>query len=130
VSEAPESEDIDAIMTPVMLIMPELQQLCGESTHPLSMVHPELDSLGSLAVASTPSLEPSQSLGFADSEALFAKELCGLLASLEAASPGSSKEIARLLSEKDSRGKIKKVKEYLKNKSSKCGAARKASPAA
>jgi hypothetical protein len=33
------------------------------------------------------------------------------------------------LSEKDSRGKIKKVKEYLK-KSSKCGAARKASPAA
>jgi hypothetical protein len=34
------------------------------------------------------------------------------------------------LSEKDSRGKIKKVKEYLKNKSKKCGAARKASPAA
>jgi hypothetical protein len=34
------------------------------------------------------------------------------------------------LSEKDSRGKINKVKEYLKNRSRKCGAARKASPAA
>jgi hypothetical protein len=75
-------------------------------------------------------LEPSQSLGFADSEALFVKELCGLLASLEDGSPGSCKEIARLLSEKDSRDKIKKVKGYLRKKSKKCGATRKMSAAA
>jgi hypothetical protein len=34
------------------------------------------------------------------SEALFTKEFCGLLVSLEAAYPGSSKEIACILSEK------------------------------
>jgi hypothetical protein len=90
-----------------------------------------VDSLGSLVVASTPpSLEPSQSLGFADSEVLFAKELRNLLVCLEVASPGSSKEIARLLSGKDSGDKIKKVKEYLISKSKKCGATRNTSTAA
>jgi hypothetical protein len=93
-----ESEDITAVMAPVMLIMTELQEFCGKLA-PLSMVHLEVDSIGSLAVASTPpSLEPNQSVGLADSEARFAKELCDLLASLEAVSPGSSKEIVRLLS--------------------------------
>jgi hypothetical protein len=56
----------------------------------LSMVHLKVDSLWSLVVASTPpSLDPIQLLGFADSDALFAKKkkLCDLLVSLEAASP-------------------------------------------
>jgi hypothetical protein len=125
-----ESEDITAVMAPMMLIMPELHEFCGESAPPLSMVHLEVDStIGSLKVASTPpSLEPNESLGLADSEALFAKELCDLLASLEAASPGSRKEIVRLLSENDSGVKIKKMKEFLRSK--KCGATRKASTAA
>jgi hypothetical protein len=109
----------------------EVEVSTPNSEAPLSMVHPEVDLLGSLVVVSTPSsLEPSESLGFADSDALFAKELCDLLASLEAASPGSSKEIARLLSMKDSWDKIEKVKEYLKSKSKKYGTTRKVSQAA
>jgi hypothetical protein len=64
------------------------------------------------------------------SEALFAKELCDLLASLEAARLGSSKKIACLLMEKAAEGKIKKVKEYLRSKSKKNGTARKAYAAA
>jgi hypothetical protein len=32
-------------MTPVMLIIPELQELHGKSAPPLSMVHLEVDSL-------------------------------------------------------------------------------------
>jgi hypothetical protein len=63
------------------------------------------------------------------SNALFAKELFDLLVSLEAASPGSAKEIACLLSEKPG-NKVKKVMEYLRRKSKKNGATRKASAAA
>lgn len=43
------------------------------------------------------------------------------------ASPGSSKEIARLLEDKSSRGKIQKVKEYLRSRSRKSHARRKES---
>jgi hypothetical protein len=77
-----------------------------------------------------PSPKLSQSLAFVDSEALFAKELCNLLSSLEMAIPGSSKEIVHLLSGKDSGDKTKKVKEYLKRKSKKSSTTRKASAAA
>jgi hypothetical protein len=65
-------------------------------------------------------LEPNQSVGLADSEALFAKELCDLLASLEAITLG----LPRRFFASCRRGKIKKVKEYLRSK--KCGAIRKA----
>jgi hypothetical protein len=109
----------------------EVDASAHNSEAPLSVVHPEVDFLGSFVVVSTPSsLKPSESLGFADSDALFAKELCDLLANLEAASPGSSKEIAHLLSAKDSGDKIEKVKEYLKSKSKKYGTTRKVSAAA
>jgi hypothetical protein len=54
------------------------------------------------------------------SEAI-SRELRDLVASLEAAIPGSSKEIACLLAEKTSGGKIQKVKEYLRNKRKKSG---------
>jgi hypothetical protein len=128
VSAADESEVTDGIMAPVMLIMPELQELCGESVPPQSMVHNEVDSLGPLEVASaTPSFETSKSLV---SEAVFAKELSDLLVTLEVAIPGSSKEIASLLSEKAAGDKIKRVKEYLRGKSKKSNATRKASAAA
>jgi hypothetical protein len=108
---ASESEDIGKVMAQVILIMPELHGLCGESAPPLSVVNVEVDSLGSSAVASTPPcLEPSQSLDFVDSE------ICELLVSLEAAIPGSSKEVACLFSEKATEGKIKKVKKYQEHK--------------
>jgi hypothetical protein len=47
-------------------------------------------------------------------DALFANELCGLLVSLEAASPGYSKEIACVLADKASEDMIKKVEKSLK----------------
>jgi hypothetical protein len=50
---------------------------------------------------------------------LFANEICNLLISLEPAYPGSCKEISRILSQKATIGKIKKIKEYLKTKSKK-----------
>jgi hypothetical protein len=127
VADSSESE----IMAPVMLVMPELQELHGESAPPLSMVHLEVDSLRPSSVASTPSsLVPSQPLVFVDSEILFAQELSDLLARLEKACPGSGKEIACLLSEKDTRDKIKKVQDYLGGRCKKGGVARKASAAA
>jgi hypothetical protein len=48
------------------------------------------------------------------SEALFAKELCGLLASLEAASPGYGKDIACVLAGKASKEIIRKVENSLR----------------
>jgi hypothetical protein len=128
VSSASESKVTTEVRGPVMMTMPELQKLCGESCPPLSMLHREEDTLGASEVASTaPSLEPSQPLV---SETLFAKELNDLLIGLEEVSPGSGKEIARLISEKDTEGKIKRVKEYLRRKSKKSCANRKASAAA
>jgi hypothetical protein len=126
--DACESVDTIGVKPPVMLFMPELQQLCGKSAPPLSVVHLEVDSLAASTMAcATPSVEPSQLLL---SDALFAKEIFDLLVSLEAASPGSAKEIACLLSEKPTGNKVKKVMEYLRRKSKKNGATRKASTAA
>jgi hypothetical protein len=127
-----ECEDIDVIM-PVIQIMPDLQELCEGLSPPLSMVHLQVDSLVTSEVASTPPLVEASCCGdkviessalAPNSDALFARELGDLLARLEAASPGSSKEIARLLEDKSSRGKIQKVKEYLKSRSRKSGATR------
>jgi hypothetical protein len=39
VSFASKCEDIDGLMAPLMLAMPELQELCGEASPPLSMAH-------------------------------------------------------------------------------------------
>jgi hypothetical protein len=50
------------------------------------------------------------------SDALFAKELCGLLASLEAASPGYGKDIACVLAGKASKEIIRKVEKFLMTK--------------
>jgi hypothetical protein len=123
-----ESVDTIGVKPPVMLFMHELQELCGKSAPPLSVVHLEVDSLEASTMAcATPSVEPSQLLV---SDALFAKELFDLLVSLEAASPGSAKEIACLLSEKPTGNKVKKMMEYLRSKRKKNGTTRKASTAA
>jgi hypothetical protein len=93
------------------------------------MAHLQVVSLGTSMVASTsPFMEPSHlgdkvddtSALALNSEAI-SRELRDLVAGLEAAIPGSSKEIACLLTEKTSGGKIQKVKEYLRNKRKKSG---------
>jgi hypothetical protein len=55
-----ESEDVDEIMAPVMEIMPELHELCGEPSPSMSMLHLQVDPLDTSKVASTPPpVEPS-----------------------------------------------------------------------
>jgi hypothetical protein len=141
-SVASVSEDIDVIMAPVMHIMPELQELCGEaSPSHVSTVELQVDSLGAPTMAPTaPPVDLGKLVDFVDldgkvneaadlapnSEALFVKELLSLLVRLEVAIPGSGKEIASLLSEKATMDKVKKVKEYLRSKSKINDAARKA----
>jgi hypothetical protein len=52
-------EYIEGIMAPLIQIMPQLQELCGEPSPPMSIVHLHVDSLGAMMVASAPpSLEP------------------------------------------------------------------------
>jgi hypothetical protein len=65
-----ECEGIAVIMAPVLHIMPELQDLCGEPSPspPLSTVHLQVDLLGVSAVAPTaPSVDLDESLDFVDS---------------------------------------------------------------
>jgi hypothetical protein len=101
----------------VVATMPELHDLSGESSVVLPL---ELGSFEALLAASTPS--PPQSLASvvtgevsADKEdALFAAELCGLLASLEAISPGYGKDIACVLAGQASEEMITKVEKSLR----------------
>jgi hypothetical protein len=137
---ASEGEGIDGTLTSVSTVSSPLSQalgfeLCEDPSPPLSMVHLHVDSLVTSKVASAPPPVEASRCGdkvievagalAPNFDALFASELCNLLARLEAASPGSSKEIARLLEEKSSRGKIQKVKDFLKSRSKKSGAIRK-----
>jgi hypothetical protein len=154
-------------MAPVTEIMPELQELCGKPSPSLSMLHLQVEPLGTSTVASTPPpVDPSYigdkmmpelkelcgessmasmvELGtlesmpvamtylppqskepdFADIggvlepnfEALFGKELCDLLVSLEAANPGYGKEIACVLAGKASKDLIRKVEKSLRSR--------------
>jgi hypothetical protein len=80
----------------------------------------ELGSFEALTVASTPS--PPQSLSSVvtrevsavDADALFAAEICGLLASLEATSPRYGKDIVCVLAGHASEDMIRKVKKSLR----------------
>jgi hypothetical protein len=94
------------VMDPVMLIMLELLDLCGDSAPSLSMVQLEVDSLGTSAVASmSPSLE--QMIVSVESHASL-QELCDLLISLEITYPRCG-EIVFLLLRKDTGDKIRRV---------------------
>jgi hypothetical protein len=56
--------------------------------------------------------------------ALFAREFSDLLICSEGATPGPIEEIACLLADKTTTGKLQKVKEYLRRRSKKSGARR------
>jgi hypothetical protein len=119
-----ESAVITKVVAPVLQVMPELQELSGESSVVLPV---ELRSLEASVVAMTPSpppLRPCQAPAIVDSggvlapnfEALFGKELYDLLVSLEAASPGYGMDIACVLAGKASEDIIKKVEKSLRSK--------------
>jgi hypothetical protein len=102
VTAASEGKGMDVILAPLLPITPKLQEL-------------ELGSCKALTVATSPS--PPQSPASVNSrgvlshssEVFFGKELCGLLASLEAASLGYGKDIACVLAGKSSDDRIRKI---------------------
>jgi hypothetical protein len=110
-------EGVDGVLAPVLKITPELHELCEEFSVELPL---ELGSFETLAVAPAPSppqkpaSEVSGKVLGHSSEALFGKELCCLLASLEAASPGHGKDIACVLAGKASEDMIRMVEKSLR----------------
>ncbi|KAK1644447.1 hypothetical protein QYE76_062252 [Lolium multiflorum] len=116
------------VVAPVVENLPELQDHCGKSSVVLPV---ELGLLEPLAVDIVPPPSPSESCELPSSvdsggpsirlplfdreamlaridQAVFVKKLGGLLACLEAASPGSGEAIACLIADEASTGKIKK----------------------
>jgi hypothetical protein len=107
VAVASEGKGMDVILAPLLLITQELQEL-------------ELGSSKALIVATMP-LPPQSPTSMSSegvlaysSEALFGKELCVLLASLEVVSPRYGKNIACILAEKASEDIIRKVEKSFK----------------
>jgi hypothetical protein len=70
-----ESEDADEIIAPVTEIIPELQELCGNPSPSMSMLHLQVDPLGTSTVASTP--PPVKPSYIGDKIMCELKELCG-----------------------------------------------------
>lgn len=103
VTTASEGEDIGGILAPALQVTLELQESSLDSS---------LASLKALAVASLPSVDSGGVLD-TTSEALFAKELCRLLACLEASNPGCGKDIACVLTGTASDDVIRKVENSL-----------------
>jgi hypothetical protein len=115
VPAAYESEGMDAILDPVLHITPEFYELCEESSKVLPLEVGSSEALVTSLPQSPASLVSGAVLAHS-SDALFAKELCGLLASLEAASPGYGKDIACVLAGKASKEIIRKVEKFLRTK--------------
>jgi hypothetical protein len=136
-----EGEALAAVVAPVLEIMPELQGLCASPVLPSSEEHVNVDSMATLSspersdVIST-TIPPKPAL---NSDALFAKELCDILSSLEAANPGIGRALACILTGSTIKSKIKKVRDCprtgiqkeksLKRKDKKSGTIRKTSVA-
>jgi hypothetical protein len=107
---------MDGILAPVLQITP-LHELCEEYSVVLAL---EVGSFEALAVAPAP-LPPQSPASMVSrevlahsSEALFGIELCGLLASLEAASPEYDKDIACVLAGKAPEDMIRRVEKSLR----------------
>jgi hypothetical protein len=117
VSPAFVSEDMAGILAPVLQITPELHELREEDSVELPL---ELGSFEASAVAPMPSPPQKPASMFSEevlahsSEALFGTELCGLLASLEVASPGYGKDIACVLAGKASEDMIRMMEKSLR----------------
>ena len=105
-------------MAPVLQITPELQKSCEDSSVVPVVLPTELGSVEALAVASTPSMG-SGGEGAPNSEALFATELCGLLACLEATSPGYGKDIACVVTGTSSDSVFMKMEKSLRRRARK-----------
>jgi hypothetical protein len=115
VSVAYERGGMDVILDPVLHITPEFHKLCEESSKVLPLEVGSSKALVTSLPQSPASLVSGPVLAHS-SDALFAKELCGLLASLEAASPGYGKDIACVLAGKASKEIIRKVEKSLRTK--------------
>ena len=120
------SKDIIGVRAPVMEIMPELCELCGEpASQKVVRVGDKVVAAGVLSHVPV---------------AAFAQKLCDFIASLKGDSPGFGKTIGCLLMEKAFRDKSKKggashqssfrKEKSFKNKIKKSGVTRKASAAA
>jgi hypothetical protein len=102
-------EAIATVVAPVVQIMPELRELCTIPTLPLSVEHKKVDSPTTLSSheqldeVSAP-IPPSM---LDNPDALFVKELCDILSSLEAAIPRCGRAVACLLNETPIKGKSK-----------------------
>ena len=110
-SSIPSSTEVDvnaALMTPVLQIMPDLEELCARPGLRLSVEHmkvdsPTLTSPEQSDVVSTP-IPPRP---VHNSDDLLAKEVCDLLSGLEAAIPGCGRAFACLLTGTTSKRKRK-----------------------
>jgi hypothetical protein len=118
VSVSSECEGMDGILASVLQIAPESHELCGESFVVLPLEPGSLFEASGVATAPSPSQSPAymESGGVLEHshEDLFGKELCGLIASLEMASPGYDKDIACVLAGKASGDTIRKVEKSLR----------------
>jgi hypothetical protein len=82
-----EGEAIATVVAPVVQIMPELRELCTSPTLPLSVEHKKMDSPTTLSSPerSDEVFAPIPPSMLDNPDALFAKELCDILSSLEVA---------------------------------------------
>ncbi|KAM0891486.1 hypothetical protein ACQ4PT_026382 [Festuca glaucescens] len=117
-----EGEAISVVMASVLQTMPELQELCGSPSLPLSKVVlpatscviPNSPMLGEKLEVNSPEHSDVASVTIPpppthNSDVLFTKELCDLLSSVEIAIPGCGRAIAFLLTGTSTKGKSKKV---------------------
>jgi hypothetical protein len=121
-----EGETINVVVAPVLQIMPGLQEICASPTVPLSVEGMQMDLPASSCaqpVSDSPlsqeqlEVNPSVQSDVTsvpippppphDRDVLFAKELCDLLSSVEAAIPGCGRAIACLLTGTTLKGKGK-----------------------
>jgi hypothetical protein len=104
-----EGEAIATVLALVVQIMPELRELCTSPTLPLSLEHKKVDSLMTLSKPeqSDEVFTPIAPSMLDNPDALFAKELCDILSSLEAGIPGCGRAVASLLTGTPIKGKTK-----------------------
>jgi hypothetical protein len=134
VAVAYEREGMDEISDPMLHITPEFHELCEASSEVLPLEPGSFEALATLPSQSPTSLVSGAVVEHI-ADAIFAKELCGLLASLEAVSPGYGKDIDCVLAGQASEDLFMKVENSLKKviirgKRRKRGASRKALVAA